>query len=115
VAGSAFLFRGESWQPAVNPVLALFVSLLLTGFLWVTARKTLEALLSKPAHNLPDLIGAVGETRSPVYQEGSVYVHGELWSARSSRPIDVDIPVRVTQRDGFVLYVEPATQNPVEG
>lgn len=33
VFGSAYLFRGEMWwQPAVNPILALVVSLLMGGF-----------------------------------------------------------------------------------
>ncbi|MFO3797593.1 MAG: NfeD family protein [Anaerolineales bacterium] len=41
-----------------------------------------------------------------MYHEGTVYVHSELWSARSRKPIQAGRPVRVIGREGFVLLVE---------
>jgi membrane-bound ClpP family serine protease len=35
-----------------------------------------------------------------------VQVAGELWSARSEKPIAQGSAVRVVQKDGFVLVVE---------
>ncbi len=44
IVGSLFLFRGDTWyQPAVNPLLAVLVSVFSGGFLWLAANKILEA------------------------------------------------------------------------
>jgi membrane-bound serine protease (ClpP class) len=39
--------------------------------------------------------------------KGQVHIHGELWQARSSRPVKKNEPVRITRRDGLVLFIEP--------
>jgi membrane-bound serine protease (ClpP class) len=110
VIGSTFLFRGEGLRPAVNPVLAVITSVLSGGFLWVAASKTLEAIEITPAHDLSSLIGETGETRTDVHEEGSVYVAGELWTARSSDPIPSGVAIRVVGREGFLLEVEQIAQ-----
>jgi membrane-bound serine protease (ClpP class) len=115
VIGSVFLFHtpGEPWWvPAVNPLLALVVSILLGSFLWFATRKVLEAEARPPSHNLEELIGAVGEAKTAVNSEGSVQVGGELWSARSNQPIPVGAQVRVVGREGFILTVEPVKEQP---
>jgi membrane-bound serine protease (ClpP class) len=107
VVGSAFLFRGDGWQPAVNPVLALVVSALSAGFFWVVARKAMEAEFSRPTHDLSLLIGEVGEAKTDIHQEGTVQIAGELWTARSRQPVKSDARVRVVGREGLILEVEP--------
>ena len=106
VIGSAFLFDQPGWQPAVNPVLAVVVSVFVAGFTWIVAQKALEADSMRPAHDLEALIGAIGETKTAVSDEGSVQVAGELWSAKSDQAIPEGARVRVTGRDGFSLVVE---------
>ena len=106
VTGSVFLFTGEGGRPAVNPVLATVASLLLTGFLWIAVRKTIQASLERPSHDLGVLIGQPGEARTQVHDEGSVQVNGELWSARSDHLIPAGSHIRVVGREGFVLVVE---------
>lgn len=107
VIGSTFLFRGASWsQPAVNPLLALFASVLSSGFIWIGTHKAMEARRLTPAHNLEGLVGAVGEAKTEIHDEGSVQVAGELWSARSLNPIAAGARVRVIGREGFILEVE---------
>ena len=103
VVGSAFLFGGE--EP-VNPLLAAVVSALSAIFFWIAARKTMEARLARPDHDLGKLIGAIGEAKTPIQEDGSVQVAGELWSAHSANPIPTGARVRVTQREGFILEVE---------
>jgi membrane-bound serine protease (ClpP class) len=111
VIGSAFMFRGETWsQPAVNPILALVVSLLSGGFLWIGTRKALDARRLRLAHSLETLIGATGEAKTQIHDDGSVQVAGELWSARSEMPISMGMQVRVVAREGFILQVEPFNQ-----
>jgi membrane-bound serine protease (ClpP class) len=112
VVGSSFLFRGDHWwQPAVNPFLALAVSIVAGGYLWIAIRKVMEAELSSPRHNLATLIGEIGEAKSDIEDEGSVQIDGELWTARSTTKIPNGTRLRVVGREGFVLLVEPISQN----
>jgi membrane-bound serine protease (ClpP class) len=106
VIGSAFLFDQPGWQPAVNPFLVLFVSIVVSGFTWVVARKVLDADSMVPVHDLEGLIGASGVAKTAVSEEGSVQVGGELWSAKSDQVIPEGSPVRVVGREGFDLKVE---------
>ena len=106
VIGSIFLFQGIGWRPAVNPVLAIVVSTLSAGFLWFVGRKVVEVESIRPTHDLAALIGEIGEAKTEIYNEGSVQVAGELWTARSQQPIPDGSKVRVTGRDGFILEVE---------
>lgn len=110
VLGSVFLFRTASGAPAVSPVLAIIASALSVGFLWLAGSKALQAMAMRPSQDLSRIIGAIGETRTPLDPEGSVYVKGENWSARSTVPIPSNTRVRVLRREGLVLFVEPEAQ-----
>jgi membrane-bound ClpP family serine protease len=106
VLGSIFLFSVDGWKPAVNPLLAFIASGSFAAFLWLAVGKTVQAVSARPSHDVDVLIGMVGETRSRVYSEGSVYVGGELWSAKSEKSIPAGSAVRVVRREGFSLVVE---------
>jgi len=106
VGGSVFLFARDNGMPAVNLLVALVTSLLMTGFLWIAARKSMQAALARPVHDLEQLIGSQGEARTDVRDEGSVQINGELWSARSEHSIPAGSHVRVVRREGFILVVE---------
>jgi len=106
VLGSAFLFQGNVWwQPAVNPFLALVVSLAAGSYVWIVAIKALEAADAPPVHDLNTLVGSVGEARSDIHTDGSVQIAGELWSAQSEQLIPRGSQVRVVGREGFILQV----------
>ena len=107
VLGSTYLFQGAKWwQPGVNPILAIIASLIASGYLWIAATKVLETEKIKPRHDLAKIIGAVGETKTDIFDEGSVQIGSELWSARSAVPIPEGSRVRVLKREGFILEVE---------
>ena len=108
VVGSAFLFRSEEdwWRPAVHPLMAVVGSILGGGFFWLMTTKVLEARASVFAHDLSGLIGAIGEARTDVHSEGSVYVGGEKWTAHSDEPIKAGARVKVLEREGLFLYVK---------
>lgn len=107
VIGSAYLFLGEEWWiPGVNPILALTASLMYAAFVWLAVRKSIQAIMTPPTHDLSALVGQVGEAKTRILEEGSVQVAGELWSARSKTPIPAGKQVKVLARDGFVLDVE---------
>jgi membrane-bound serine protease (ClpP class) len=106
VVGSVFMFPAAEGQTAVNPLVAILASGLVAGFLWVAVRKSLEAASARPSHDLEELVGQIGEARTKVFEDGSVQVAGELWSARSESPIAAGNLIRVVKREGFILIVE---------
>jgi membrane-bound serine protease (ClpP class) len=107
VIGSTYLFQGASvWQPGVNPILAIIASLIASGYLWIAATKVLETEKIKPRHDLAKIIGEEGEAKTDIFNEGSVQIGSELWSARSVVPISEGSKVRVVKREGFILEVE---------
>jgi membrane-bound serine protease (ClpP class) len=106
--GSSFLFHeGIWWRPAVHPTLAIVVSVLGGGLFYVMASKSLEARAKAPSHDLSKLIGAVGEARSDIDPEGSVYINREMWTAYSEKKIKTGQLVIVVDRTGLILNVEP--------
>ncbi len=106
VVGSVFLIATPEGTPAVNPYLATVVSIVASGFLWLMGRSSLRAL-ALPTKNLSQLIGKTGEAHTDIFAEGSAYVDGEEWSARSPVFIPLGSQVRVIGREGLVLLVEP--------
>ena len=108
VIGSVFLFRTANGAPAINPILASLVSVLATLFLWFIGRKSIDAMRSRPNQDLSRLIGMIGEARTDLSPDGTIYVDGEEWSARSEGKIRSGAQVRVLKRDGLILLVELA-------
>ena len=108
--GSVFIFPSVEGGSVVNPLVAAVATLLVGGFLWIAARKSIEAAKKRPAHDLDSLIGQVGEARTDVHEEGSVQVGKELWSARSEQLVPAGSQIKVLRRDGFVVVIEKVIQ-----
>ena len=62
------------------------------------------------------MIGAIGTVLHQFSADGrgKVRVHSELWDAVSTVPLHKDAAVRVVQRDGLKLIVEPAPHPPAK-
>jgi membrane-bound serine protease (ClpP class) len=105
--GSVFLFRLEEGGPAVNPLLAIVVSLLTLGYFWLAIRKVILTYQLGPIINPALVMNQIGEVRTAIDPIGSVYVAGELWTARAEAPIETGAYVRVREREGLILTVEP--------
>jgi membrane-bound ClpP family serine protease len=107
-AGSAFLFRREEGGPAVNPWLALVTTGMTVAYFWVVVRQSLASQTARPSLDPDRVLGQVGELRTPITPEemGSVYVGGELWTARARTAIPAGSTVRVAAREGLILLVE---------
>ena len=102
------MFRDGSsaFSAAVNPILAIFISIVGGGFLWIMTVKLLEARDRQPTHDLERLIGEIGEARTKIHQTGTIYASGESWTAKSDKQIKIGSKVKVLAREGFVLKVE---------
>ena len=106
IIGSLYMFPGQGFLPAVNPVLAVVISILSAGFLWFIVRKGIQAARARPLQDLQNLIGRTGQAKTEIHDAGSVQVASELWSARSDQSIPAGSRVRVVNREGFTLIVE---------
>jgi membrane-bound serine protease (ClpP class) len=53
------------------------------------------------------MVGAIGEAREDFAAEGWIQVHGELWRARSARPVRRGERLRIRAIEGLVLIAEP--------
>jgi len=106
IAGSVYLFPGSGWIPAVNPILAVVVASLSTGFVWLVVRKGIQAHDRPPLQDLETLVGKTGTAKTAVNEAGTVQVASELWSARSAQPLLAGTRVRIVGREGLTLVVE---------
>jgi len=106
IIGSIYLYPTQGLRPAVNPILAILVSLISGSFVWLVVQKTINAMHNKPDHDLGSLLGQTGESKTVIFHDASVQVDGELWSARSIERIPQGKKIRVVERDGFTLLVE---------
>jgi len=111
VIGSVFMFPRIEGQTSVNPFVAIAASTLVAGFLWIAVRKAVETGNVAPLHDLEGLVGKIGKTRTAVQDDGSVYIGGEMWSARSDTLIPSGSFVRVIRREGFILVVEKSSSS----
>ena len=56
-----------------------------------------------------EMIGAVGAALEDFAESGRVHVHSEDWQARTRAPLKRGQKVRVVEREGLILIVEPYT------
>jgi membrane-bound serine protease (ClpP class) len=104
--GSVFLFRLKQGGPAVHPLVAISTSVLTLAYFWVAVRNAIAAHKSRPSIDASALMGKIGEVRTALNPTGSIYVAGELWTARADSTIDVGSKVKVKDRNGLILLVE---------
>ena len=103
--GSVFIITTPAGLPAVNPFLALITSAVAGGFLWLITSRMLDAI-ARPVAPISRVVGQTGEATTDILGEGSVYVGGEEWSARSASFIPAGTPVVVKSQEGLVIVVE---------
>ncbi len=109
LAGMLTIFKAEHGLLAVDPLLALVVSVGMGAFIWIIGKNITQASRQHVHRDLARLVGQTGHAVTDISIRGSVYVDGENWSAISDQPIKKDSQVIVTQRNGLVLKVEPVT------
>jgi membrane-bound serine protease (ClpP class) len=91
----------------VHLLTALGVSIPLGVITVFLTSLAIKARRAKVTTGQQGMIGEVGVARSDLAPSGTVFVHGELWSAYSPRPVVNGQRVRVIRVDGLHLEVEP--------
>ena len=97
--GSLMLFRGSTPAMRLSLEVLLPTIILISGFFVTVAGLVFRAQMSKPRTGSPALVGEIGVVKKALIPEGKVFVHGELWRARSLEPIEEGTRVRVMRVD----------------
>lgn len=111
IGGSMFLFVDGQGKPLVDVWMSVIASVLFVLFNWVFMTRGMKILNTRSSMDPDTPVGKIGEARSAIDPKGSVYVNGELWSARGTSPISEGETVRVLRRDGFTLTVTKQDQD----
>jgi membrane-bound serine protease (ClpP class) len=110
VIGSLMLFdpAGDAYQ--VSLPVAIGVAATMALLVGLAAVKIVQVRRAPVVTGDSELIGQVGVVRQALDPEGFVFVHGELWRARTSgEPVPPGEEVRVEGLDdGLTLTVSPA-------
>jgi len=108
--GAVFLIRSPLTSGGVSIGVALAGTVPFAILAVVLMRLVLRSRQWKTATGKEELIGAQGVAVAPLRAgvEGMVRVHGELWRAESSSPVQEGEPVRILRVEGLKLHVEPA-------
>jgi len=107
--GAIFLIRSPLTSGGVSIGVALAGTLPFAVLAVVLMRLVLRSRQWKTATGKEELIGSHGVAVAQLAagEEGMIRVHGELWRAESSRPVQEGETVRVLRVEGLKLYVEP--------
>ena len=105
--GGLFLVDGPIPQLRVQLWTALGVSVPLGVITVFLMNLAIRARRNKVTTGSQGLIGETGIAQTELSPVGTVFVHGELWRARSRQPVANGEQVRVTDVNGLQLDVEP--------
>lgn len=109
IAGAMFLFDPAGADIEIAVAMPLIVGAAATcGLLtFVVLGAAIQARRRPPVSGAEEMIGSIGSVIEWQGVTGSIRVHGEVWSARAGRSFKQGEAVRVTQREGLTLVVEP--------
>jgi membrane-bound serine protease (ClpP class) len=104
--GSLMLFDGSTPGMKVSLRVLLPTVIFVSGFFVAVASLVFRAQISRPTTGSNGLVGEIGVVKKALAPEGKVFVHGELWNARSKEPLDENVKVRVVNVVDLILEVE---------
>lgn len=113
--GSLMLFEGDTPDLKLSWHVLLPTIILVSGFFMAVASLVFRAQISKPATGAGGLVGEIGIVKKALRPEGKVFVHGELWNARATEPLDEDVKVRVIKVVNLILEVESVNESTAKG
>lgn len=115
VIGSIILM--DTGVPGFEVPLALVTGVAIAGALLVfgIAYFALHSRSRPVVSGREQMIGSTAEAVTAFDSAGTVRVHGEMWSARSTAPVRAGQRVRVTDIEGLTLQVSPDESEPKRG
>jgi membrane-bound serine protease (ClpP class) len=104
--GSLILFEpGPGGVFRVSLSVVIGTTLATAAFFVFVIGKALGAQRRRVTTGAEGLVGALGETITPLAPRGQVRVHGEIWEGESPEPLNAGTPVEVTRMHGLTLEV----------
>lgn len=105
--GSLFLIKPFSYIKLASRASSLSVAFIFAGLVFLIAFFAFRAMRRKVTTGKEGLVGETGEARTDLAPEGTVYVHGEYWTARTSdgSTVKKGERVRVEKLSGRILLV----------
>jgi membrane-bound serine protease (ClpP class) len=108
VIGAIMMFPATAPGFGLSPFVLAAVTSVTAAFFLLIISMLLRSRLRPVVTGREALIGAQGETVAWEGEEGRVRVNGEIWRARARMPLQPTTRIKVIDRDGLVLVVEPA-------
>jgi membrane-bound serine protease (ClpP class) len=112
VIGAIFLAAGAirliPGPHPIQPTLAVAVAAALAAITIFLGYLAFRSRRLAPITGSGRLIGQTGISRTNVGSEGTVFVQGEYWQARSALPIAPGTRVSIERVEGLILYVTEA-------
>jgi membrane-bound serine protease (ClpP class) len=87
--------------PSIAGTVALFV---------ITVSLVVKAQKRKPATGAEGLIGSTGVAKTNIHRDGSVFLHGEIWSAWSDTAVKKGEEIVVEATEDLKLKVRPVSR-----
>jgi len=109
--GSLMMFKGTGPDLKLSWRVLLPTLILVSGFFVFVAGLVFRAQISKPRTGSKGLVGEIGIVKKALAPEGKVFVHGELWNARSDKTVEENTKIRVVNVVNLMLEVEPADES----
>ena len=107
VVGSLILMDTEVAAFQLSMSLIVTVTIITVLFVFTLIAMAVRQRKRPVVSGREQMIGDVGEATSDFSGTGNIHIHGELWSARSDRPVRKGQHVKVRELDGLILVVEP--------
>ena len=104
------MFKGTGPDFKLSWRVLLPTLILVSGFFVFVAGLVFRVQISKPRTGSQGLVGEIGLVKKALEPEGKVFVHGELWNARSEQTIAEGKKVRVINVMNLMLEVESADE-----
>lgn len=104
--GSLMLFEGSVPGVRISMDVLLPTVVFVSLFFVAVSALVFKAQILKSMSGSEALIGETGIVKKDIMPEGKIFVHGELWKARSIMPLTVGTKVKVIKVDNLVLEVE---------
>jgi membrane-bound serine protease (ClpP class) len=106
VIGSIMLIDLPSGILSISYTTIIIVAVLTGVFFFGVLSYAIKAQLSKVKTGREGLVGEEGAALTDVFEEGKVFVYGEIWNGKSEEPVSQGEKVIVTAIEGLVLKVK---------
>lgn len=111
IIGSLILIDSPWPGTGIRFATSLSVTLPLAVITVVLLRLAIKARRQKIVTGDKGMIDSIGTAQTDLEPQGKIFVHGEIWEARSDGKIAKGTRVRVREIDGLTLVVEPVPKS----